>query len=59
MHRKHLPFAAGLMTAVSGLAQAHPGHGVALAAHPHASDAWGWALGLAAVALVLWLMRRR
>jgi len=46
-----------LLTA--GLAHAHPGHGQPQASHWHATDAWGWALGLAAAALAVWLMRRK
>lgn len=42
-----------------GLAHAHPGHGQLQASHWHATDAWGWALGLAVAAVALWLMRRK
>lgn len=51
--------AAGLTGLAAGLAHAHPGHGQPHASHWHATDAWGWALGLAVAAVVLWLMRRK
>jgi hypothetical protein len=43
--------------AAASLAQAHSGHGPT-GAHWHATDAWGFvALGVAAVAVALWLLR--
>ena len=40
-------------------AWAHSGHGLGDGTHWHATDAWGWALGLAVVAATLWLSRRK
>jgi hypothetical protein len=40
-------------------ALAHPGHDAPTAVHWHAHDAWGWALGLAVAAVLVWLARRK
>ena len=44
---------------VSPAAWSHSGHGLGDGAHWHATDAWGWALGLAVAAFALWLSRRK
>ncbi len=49
--------AAALLTGPA--AWAHSGHGLGDGAHWHATDAWGWALGLAVAAVALWLARRK
>lgn len=38
-------------------AHAHPGHGLLESSHWHASDAWGFLLVAALVALAIWLSR--
>ncbi len=38
---------------------AHEGHGAIGSAHWHASDAWGFVIGAAAVALAIWLNRKK
>jgi len=45
--------------AFSPAAWAHSGHGLGDGTHWHATDAWGWALGLAVAAFALWLARRK
>ena len=46
-----------LLTLAAGAAQAHPGHGEALAWHWHATDTWGFLLVAALGALAIWLSR--
>jgi hypothetical protein len=50
---------AALLTTAAGIAQAHPGHGEPLPAHWHAGEAGLWTLGLAAVAIAAWWLRRK
>jgi hypothetical protein len=38
---------------------AHQGHGAPGSAHWHASDAWGFVIGAAALAIAIWLNRKR
>ena len=52
-------FFAALLMSAAGVAQAHPGHGQAALSHWHASDAWGWAIGLAGALAVAWWLRRK
>jgi hypothetical protein len=48
---------AALLTTLPGWAHAHPGHGIAADGHWHATDAWGFLLAGALVALAIWLSR--
>jgi hypothetical protein len=59
MHRLRHPLAtlAGLLLAMS--CAAHEGHGLPGASHWHASDAFGWALGVGALLALGWLIRRK
>ena len=50
---------AAAAAAISPAAWAHPGHGLGDGTHWHATDAWGWMLGLAVAAFALWLARRK
>jgi hypothetical protein len=50
--------AALVLTALSGGALAHEGHGLPGTSHWHAGDALPW-LGLAVVAAVAWFSRRK
>ena len=47
-----------ILTAASFSAHAHPGHGLG-GAHWHATDAFGFIAGLAAVGAVLWWRGRK
>ena len=49
--------AAALLTGQA--AWGHAGHGLGDGAHWHATDAWGWARGLAVGAVAWWLARRK
>lgn len=49
-------FATAALSAAA-LAQAHSGHGMESAVHWHATDAWGFVLLGAVVALALWIRR--
>lgn len=49
--------AAAILTFASTAALAHPGHGLEAESHWHASDAWGFLLVGALIALAIWLSR--
>lgn len=49
--------AATLLVLASGIAAAHPGHGIEADSHWHASDAWGFLLVGALVVLAIWFSR--
>jgi hypothetical protein len=59
MRTRNSRLAALALAAAPLLAAAHPGHGAPSTAHWHATDAWGWALGLAVATLGWWLARRK
>jgi hypothetical protein len=50
---------AGALALCAGIAQAHPGHGEALPVHWHAGEVALWTLGLAAVGIAAWWLRRK
>ena len=53
------PWLGAATLALSPAAWAHSGHGLGDGTHWHATDAWGWALGLAVAAFAVWLSRRK